>query len=107
MAFVTVTEEALAILRERVAASGIARPVVRIDMGEIVGAPPDADVDDKEWTNKRKELWRLEVAAGDGIADGDSRIAEAAGLRFVSDFFPIRFDITVKDGKLRVAASAA
>ena len=109
MPLVTLTREAEAMLRERIDGSGFARAVIRIDMAEPVGGRPDPfDIeDDREWTNKRKELWTLSVGAGDGIPDGDSRIVVADGIRFVSDFFPIRFDISVKEGRLLVAASAA
>ena len=109
MPLVTLTEEAQAMLHERVDASGFARAVVRIDMGEPVAGRPDPfDLeDDREWTNKRKELWTLTVVADEGMADDDARIAHANGIRFLSDFFPIRFDISVKEGKLLVAASAA
>ena len=105
----TLTEEAEAMLRSRIEASGHARAVIRIDMAEPVGGRPDPfDLeDDREWTNKRKELWTLTVDAGQGIADDDARVAHVDGIRFVSDFFPIRFDISVKEGRLLVAASAA
>jgi hypothetical protein len=109
MPLVTLTGEAEAMLRELIEASGLARAVIRIDMAEPVGGRPDPfDLeDDREWTNKRKELWRLSVGAADGIADDDPRFAQAGGIGFLSDFFPIRFDISVREGRLLVAASAA
>jgi hypothetical protein len=83
--------------------------LIRIDMAEPVAGRPDPfDLeDDREWTNKRKELWTLTVAADEGIPEADARLAHADGIRFLSDFFPIRFDISVKEGRLLVAASAA
>ena len=109
MPLVTLTAEAQAMLRERIEASGIANAVIRIDMAEPVAGRPDPfDLeDDREWTNKRKELWTLTVAVDEGLSETDPRLAQADGVRFLSDFFPIRFDISVKEGRLLIAASAA
>jgi hypothetical protein len=46
------------------------------------------------------------VREGGKVADGDPRLAIVDGLGFVCDFFPMRFDISVRDGQLRVAAAA-
>lgn len=109
MSLVTISEDAKALLRARMDASGIARPVVWIAMAEPVGGGrrfAAGEEDDDDWTHKRKELWVLQVAPDEGIGEKDARLAVAEGIRFVSDFFPIRFEITLKDGRLRVAAAA-
>ncbi len=108
MSLVTISEDAKAHLRARMEASGIARPVVWIAMAEPVGggrlAPGDED--DADWTHKRRELWVLQVAPDEGLRENDARLVVAEGMRFASDFFPIRFEISLKEGRLRVAAAA-
>ena len=102
---VTISEDAKVLLRARMASSGINRPLARIAMQEPQGDAKSTSDDEVEWTIKRRDLWTLLVAGDDAIADDDARLVRVDGLLFVSDFFPIRFDISVKDGQFRVAAS--
>jgi hypothetical protein len=102
---VTISEDAKVLLRALMASSGINRPFARIAMQEPQDDVKRASSDDVEWTIKRRDLWTLLVAGDDAIADDDTRLVRVDGLLFVSDFFPIRFDISVKDGQFRVAAS--
>jgi hypothetical protein len=104
---VTLSEEAKSLLRARMASSGINRPFARIALQEPEGdAKRASNEDDADWTINRRDLWTLLVAEDESIADGDPRLVLVDGLIFVSDFFPIRFEISVKDGQFRVAASA-
>jgi hypothetical protein len=102
---VTISEDAKDLLRARMASSGISRPLARITMQEPQGDAKSSSDEEVEWTIKRRDLWTLLVAGDDAIADDDARLVRVDGLLFVSDFFPIRFDISVKDGQFRVAAS--
>jgi hypothetical protein len=102
---VTISEDAKDLLRARMASSGISRPLARITIQEPEGDAKRATSDDLEWTIKRRDLWTILVARDDAIADDDARLVRVDGLLFVSDFFPIRFDISVKNGQFRVAAS--
>lgn len=103
---VTISDEAKALLRSRMASCGLKRPLAWIAMDMPKTEPRPGDEDDVDWTIRRRELWILRVAEGDEIADGDPRLVVVDGLGFVSDFFPMRFDITVKDGRFRVGAAA-
>ena len=105
MSPITISDEAKALLRSRMAASGLKRPLAWIAINTPETAVRDAD-SDVDWTIRRRDLWMLRVAEGDKIADGDPRLVVVDGLGFVSDFFPMRFDISVKDGQFRVAAAA-
>jgi len=102
---VTLSEDARRMLQERMAASGIARPLLRIGMAG--SEPPKAGAEEgPDWTIRRRELWTVFVADEPEIADGDARIVMVDGLPFVCEYFPIRFDISVANGRLRVGATA-
>ena len=103
---VTISEEAKELLRARMASSGITRPLARIAMQETEGDASPTSGSAVDWTIKRRSLWTLVIAADATIADNDPGIVLVDGLAFVSDFFPMRFDISVKDGQFRVAAAA-
>jgi len=105
MSAVTISEEAKELLRARMAASGLARPLAWIALNQPETHPRDDD-DDADWTVRRRELWALDVRDGGRVADGDPRLAIVDGLGFVCDFFPMRFDISVRDGQFRVGAAA-
>lgn len=106
---ITISEEARGLLRAQMAASGFRRPLAWIAM-DMPQAPARTaggdDDDDVDWTIRRRDLWTLRVAEGDQVADGDPRLAMVGGLGFVCDFFPMRFDISARDGRFRVAAAA-
>jgi hypothetical protein len=107
---VTISEEALALLRGRMAASGLKRPLAWIAMN-MPEAPPrpagdDGDADDVDWTIRRRDLWTVQVRDGEKIAEGDPKVVVVDGIGFVSDFFPMRFDISASNGEFRVAAAA-
>ena len=102
---VTISEEAKDLLRARMAASGIARPLAWITMQEQEGDAEHTVNGGADWTIKRRDLWTLVVAGDDTIASDDPRLVIVDGLPFVSDFFPMRFDISVRDGRFRVAAA--
>ena len=106
MSPVTISEEAKALLRERMAASGFKRPLawIAMDMPKVEAKPGDED--DADWTIRRRELWVVRVAEGEKIAEDDPRLVVIDGLGFVSDFFPMRFDISARDGRFRVGAAA-
>ena len=102
---VSLSPEARALLQERMAASGIARPVARIGMNMGGAAPKPSDPDGPDWTIRRRDLWVLSIGE-EKIPDGDPRIVMVEGLPFVCEFFPMRFQVSAQDGKFRVAASA-
>ncbi len=106
MASITISEEAKALLRTRMAASGLKRPFAWIAINTPEGGPARDDDGDVDWTIRRRDLWMLRVQEGAEIADGDPRLVVVDGLGFVSDFFPMRFDISASDGHFRVAAAA-
>ena len=103
---VTISDEAKALLRERMAASGLKRPLAWIAMNMPAAPPREGDEDEPDWTIRRRELWMLEVRDGEKIADGDPKLVVVDGLGFVSDFFPMRFDISARNGQFRVGAAA-
>ena len=103
---VTISEDAKDLLRARMASSGIARPLVWITMQGPEGDVKRTSNGDVDWTINRRDLWTLLVVGDDRIADDDPRLVLVDGLPFVSDFFPIRFEVSVKDGTFRVAAAA-
>ena len=107
---VTISDEAKDLLRARMAESGLKRPFAWIAMNmpepAARSAMPAGDDDDVDWTIRRRDRWMLRVSEGDKIADTDPRLVVVDGLGFVSDFFPMRFDISAKDGHFRVAAAA-
>jgi hypothetical protein len=103
---VTISDDAKTLLRERMEASGFERPLAWIAFAE---QPPDArppDDSDVDWTVKRRDLWALRVGEGAGIAGIDARVVMVDGLGFVCDFFPMRFDISLREGQFRIAAAA-
>ncbi|MEO7742556.1 MAG: hypothetical protein ABIR98_06455 [Usitatibacter sp.] len=103
---ITISEEARALLQARMAESGFRRPLAWIDMKtQEVAVRPGAE-NDADWTVRRRDLWSLRVAEGEEVPDADARLVTVDGLGFVSDFFPMRFDISVKGGHFRVAAGA-
>ena len=104
---VTISDEAKALLRERMAASGLTRPLAWIAMNMPERAKGlEADDDERDWTVRRRELWMLRIGEGEKIAEGDARLVMIDGLGFVCDFFPMRFDISVRGGQFRVGAAA-
>ena len=105
MSPVTISEDAKLLLRARMASSGIMHPVARITIQEAEGDSTRAANGAIDWTIQRRDLWALVVTEHE-VAEGDPRLVVVDGLRFVSDFFPIRFEVSVKDGKFRVAAAA-
>jgi hypothetical protein len=103
---VTISDDAKALLRTLMGSSGFNRPHARIAMNmpePAAGPPGDQDAD---WTIRRRDLWALRVEDGASIPEGDARRVVVDGLGFVCDFFPMRFDISAKDGHFRVAAAA-
>ena len=104
---VTISDDAKALLRARMAESGLRRPLAWIAMSMPEASPrPAADDSDVDWTVRRRDLWTLNIAEGERIGNGDPRLVVVDGLGFVSDFFPMRFDISVKGGHFRIAAAA-
>jgi len=103
---ITITDEAKALLRTRMASSGFTRPLAWIAMTVPAREPKPGDEDDADWTIRRRDLWALRVAEGQDVAEGDARLVMVDGLGFVCDFFPMRFDISAKDGRFSVAAAA-
>ena len=106
MSLITISEDAKALLRERMASSGLERPLAWIAINTPESHAVRDDDDDVDWTIRRRDLWMLRVKEGKAIADGDPKLVLIDGLGFVSDFFPMRFDISAKDGNFRVAAAA-
>ena len=103
---VTLSADARQLLLERFAASGIVRPLAMIKINEpATDKLEEGAENDVDWTIKRRDLWTV-VIVDRAIRDDDPRIAVVDGVRFISDFFPIRFDISVRDGKFAVAATA-
>lgn len=104
---VTISDDAKALLRERMAASGHQRPVAWLAMNMPESKPKaDGEDDDVDWTIRRRDLWALRVEEGATLKEGDPRLVMVDGLGFVSDFFPMRFDVSVSGGHFRVAAAA-
>ena len=103
---VTISDDAKQLLRERMAASGTANPIALLTMTGMEPAKPAADNDDVDWTIQRRDLWTLVVVDGASRSDGGAKAVVVDGLRFASDYFPIRFDISATKGRFRVAAAA-
>ena len=103
---VTISDEAKALLRSHMASSGLKRPYAWIAMNMPEPAARPAGNDDADWTIRRRDLWSLRIDEGEKVDAGDPRLVMIDGLGFVSDFFPMRFDISAKDGHFRVAAAA-
>lgn len=107
---VTLSDEARDLLREQIAASGIARPFVRIGIrgagDSRRAAAMDEDDDGPDWTIRRRDLWTVEVAGDERTAQNERRFVVVEGIRFACDFFPMRFDISVRNGRFLVAAFA-
>ena len=106
MSAVTISDEAKELLRARMAGSGFKRPLAWIAMNMPEASPRPGAEDDTDWTVRRRELWALNVRDGEKVAEGDPRLVIVDGLGFVCDFFPMRFDISVRDGQFRVGAAA-
>ena len=103
---ITISEEAKALLRIRMASSGFTRPLARIAMNVPQREVRPGDEDDADWTIRRRDLWTLRVEEGQGVADGDPRLVMVDGLGFVCDLFPMRFDISARGDRFSVAAAA-
>ena len=106
MSAITISDEARELLRAQMAQSGLKRPLAWIGMNMPAASPRPGAEDDTDWTIRRRDLWALLIKEGEAVADSDPRLVVVDGLRFASDFFPMRFDISAKDGHFRVAAAA-